>query len=151
MGNLVGIALPLIEAIAGYLGERKSDIAKDTGLSEDTVGQVSDAVNSYLTKDERAMAAVMAEIDKARTNDSALNTASLPLFVAATRAMICPMITLAAFLWFIYARCAGIELAGEDYAIIGGVLAFWFGFLPFEGQSVTKVTPKVGSGATLGR
>lgn len=151
MAGLIGLAVPVIEAVVGYLAERKGDVARDTGLSEDTVGKVSDAVSLYLSKDERAVAAVMAEIEKARAHDGATNMPGLPVFVAAVRAMICPVITLAAFLWFIYARCAGIGLAGEDYAIIGGVLAFWFGFLPFEGQSVAKGTPKVGSGATVGR
>lgn len=151
MGNLVSLALPLLEAVVGYVSSRKSDIARDTGLSEDTVGQVSDSVTGYLSQDERALAAVMAEIDKAREHDSSLNTPNLPVFVAATRAMVRPVITLVAFLWFVYARCAGIELSAEDYTIVGGVMAFWFGLRPFEKHAVTKVTPQIGKGATVGR
>jgi len=41
-------------------------------------------------------------------------------------------VTFAAMSWYLYARTQGIELTQEDYAIIGGVLAFWFGFRPFE-------------------
>jgi len=34
--------------------------------------------------------------------------------------------------WYIYARLNDIPLQAEDYAIIGGIMAFWFGFRPFE-------------------
>lgn len=151
MGNLIGLAVPVIEAVVAYLSERKGDVARDTGLSVDTVGRVSDAVSAYLSKDERAVEAVMAEIDKARLHDTSLNTPNLPVWVAASRAMVRPVITLTAFLWFIYARCSGVAMGAEDYAIVGGIMAFWFGFRPFEKRGVAKGAPGTGSRATGGR
>jgi len=36
------------------------------------------------------------------------------------------------FSWYVYARANGIELQEYDWYIIGGVIAFWFGFRPLE-------------------
>lgn len=149
--SVFALAVPVIEALVGYLNERKGDVARTTGLSEETVGKVSDAVTGYLTQDERATQAIMAEIDKAREHDAAMSGGSLLPVVALLRGLVRPVITLTAFFWYVYARAAGVPMGPEDYAIVGGVLAFWFGFRPFEKGSVAATPPARGSGATGGR
>lgn len=137
--TILNVALPVVAAIADYVSARKSDVARQTGLSEDTVSKVSAAVTDYLTKDERAVAAIMAEIDKARLHDSASVGPAAPPLVQLLRGLVRPVITLTAFFWYVWARMTGIELGAEDYAIVGGIMAFWFGFRPFEKTGL--VTP----------
>lgn len=143
--SLLTVALPILEVVANLMSEHKDDLAKKTGLSTETVTKVSSAVTDYLSQDERAVQAMMAEIDKARDSDAALNALDLPRFVNVLRGMVRPVITLTAFFWYVYARATGVELGGEDYAIVGGVMAFWFGFRPFEKVAVPSVPPKRGS------
>ena len=128
---LIQAALPVLGVVADYMLSRKADVAKQTGLPEETIGKVSNAVSDFLTRDERAQAAVMAEIEKARQHDIATTEATPPV-VNLLRGLVRPLITLAACFWYIYARMSGIELTVEDYTIIGGIMAFWFGFRPFE-------------------
>jgi hypothetical protein len=131
MNSLLNLAAPILNVVSSYMESRKADVAQATGLSEDTVGQVSSVVSSYLTQDEKAAAAIMSEIDKAREADSTLGPL-VPQFVNTLRGLVRPLITLVAFFWYVYARSVHIEITGEDYAIIGGIVAFWFGFRPFE-------------------
>ena len=128
---LFNTALPILGVVADYMLSRKADVARQTGLPEETIGKVSAAVADFLTQDERAQAAVMAEIDKARVHDTAANDNAPPI-VQLLRGLVRPIITLAACFWYIYARLNGVDLTTEDYAIIGGIMAFWFGFRPFE-------------------
>lgn len=146
---ILPVALPVLGAVAEYLLSRKADVAKQTGLPEETIGKVSAAVNDFLTKDERAQAAVMNEIEKARQHDIA-TAENTPPIVALLRGLVRPVITLAACFWYIYARLIGVELTGEDYAIIGGIMAFWFGFRPFE-KGVLHSSTKYGASATSPR
>jgi hypothetical protein len=144
--SLVTVAVPIISALAELLRSRSADVAQQTGLSKDVVSQVGDAIDQYLTQDERAMQVVMGEIDKARQHDvetSKMNT--IPL-IALLQGLVRPLITLTAFIWYVYARAVGVPLGAEDYAIIGGILAFWFGFRPFE-----KGNSAIGTPATGGR
>lgn len=143
--NLLALIVPFFAALFGYLRTNKGTIAKQTGVGEDVVDKVSGAVEEFFTKDEKAVATVMAEVDKARVHDTAMSANEPPL-VALLRGIVRPLITLTAFLWYVYARAAGVEMGAEDYAIIGGILAFWFGFRPFEKGSVGS-----GKGATGGR
>lgn len=126
------LALPVIQAIMGLLNERKADVAEKTGLSVDTVSQVSNVVNDMLTKDERVTEAIMAEFDKARAHDTAMAASNIIPAVSLLRGLVRPVITLTAFFWYVYARCAGLPMNGEDYAIVAGIMAFWFGLRPFE-------------------
>ncbi len=128
---MLQVALPILGVLADALLTRKAEIAKQTGLPEEAVGKVSAAVSEFLTRDERAAAAVMAEIEKARSHDVA-TADNAPPVVTLLRGLVRPVITLAACFWYIYARMAGVPLVAEDYAIIGGIMAFWFGFRPFE-------------------
>lgn len=140
--SLVNVAVPLISAVAQLLRSRSDDVAKQTGLSKDVVGQVGDAIEQFMTQDERAMQAIMVEVDKARLHDVEISkgNGAVPL-VALLQGLVRPLITMTAFIWYVYARASGVPLGSEDYAIIGGILAFWFGFRPFEkpGAGIGKV------------
>lgn len=73
-------------------------------------------------------ALVYKAMDKAREHDKAsYGTHWSGRVVDFFRGMVRPVITFTAFAWYIYARVTGIALSQEDYAIVGGVLAFWFG------------------------
>lgn len=139
MMSILGLALPVIQAITRLMNERKADVAERTGLSVETVNKVSIVVNDMLTKDERVVEAIMAEIDKARAHDSAMVASNILPAVSLLRGLVRPVITLTAFFWYVYARCAGLPMNGEDYAIVGGIMAFWFGLRPFEKGGSDKV------------
>ncbi|MBI1308712.1 MAG: hypothetical protein GC129_02490 [Proteobacteria bacterium] len=130
--NAIAYLVPLLAGLIEVFRSRKADVAKDSGVSETVVGKVGDAVEAYLMKDEKAMQVLMGEIDKAREHDTAMNSVPMPPVVNLCRGMVRPVITFTAFLWYVYARVAGIDLGAEDYAIVAGILAFWFGFRPFE-------------------
>lgn len=129
MGGLAFV-VPLVGALVELLRSRRGEVARQTGLDEGIVSKVSEAVEVYLTKDEKALAAVMAEVDKARQHDVAMG--AVPAVVSLLRGLVRPVVTMAAFGWYVLARVCGIELGAEDYAIVGGIMAFWFGLRPFE-------------------
>lgn len=129
--SFVNVALPVIGAVIDLIARRKDDVARTTGVSVDTVGKVGQAIEDYLSKDERALKAVMDEIDRARAHDIAVN-AKVPPVVELLRGVVRPLITLTAFAYYVGARLAGVELLPEDYTLIGGIVAFWFGFRSFE-------------------
>lgn len=138
---------PVLGVLAEFLRSKGPDVAKQTGVPESTVGQVGEALTKFLTQDERLAAQLAAEMQQARSHDvQGLNMA--PPFVQLLRGMVRPVITLTAFGWYVYARSVGIVLGAEDYAIVGGIMAFWFGFRPFE---KTNVVGMVGGKATGGR
>jgi len=43
------------------------------------------------------------------------------------RGIVRPVITLSAFSFYVYSKYSSIPLTKEDYAIVGMILAFWFG------------------------
>lgn len=141
--NLLALIVPVFAALFGYLKGNTGTIARQTGLSEDVVGKVSSAVQDYFTRDQKAIETVMAEVDKARVHDTAMSAHEPPL-VALLRGIVRPLITLTAFVWYVYARATGVVLGAEDYAIVGGILAFWFGFRPFEKASGGSGKPATG-------
>lgn len=143
--NLLALMVPFFASLFGYLRSNRGEVAKQTGIGEEVIGKVSTAVEDFFSKDEKAALAVMAEVDKARAHDSTM-VGHEPPAVALLRGIVRPLITLTAFVWYVYARAAGVVLGGEDYAIIGGILAFWFGFRPFE-----KGAGGSGKAATGGR
>lgn len=77
------------------------------------------------------------QLKSARMHDAQIFDAT-DKFSNTLRSSVRPIITIAAMGWYIWARANGVPLEGEDYAIIGGVLAFWFGFRPFEKRGVDK-------------
>jgi hypothetical protein len=128
MGALV---LPVIQVIVGYLLARKAEVANMTGLNEDNVGKVGEALQHFLTQDTNAQQLVYDQIDKARQADVA-TAAGAPPVVLLLRGLVRPIVTFTAFGWYVVARASGVTLGSEDYAMIGGIVAFWFGFRPFE-------------------
>ncbi|TKW61610.1 MAG: hypothetical protein DI628_03010 [Blastochloris viridis] len=130
--SLWNVAVQVLSVVNSLLTERKEDVAEKTGLSVEAVGKVSGVVGDILTKDERIREAVMAEIDKARAHDAAMGVANALPIIGLLRGLVRPVITLTAFFWYVYARCAGVPMGAEDYAIVGGIMAFWFGLRPFE-------------------
>jgi hypothetical protein len=125
------IILPVMEAMVGYLLARRADVAKLTGLNEDSVAKVGNVLQDMLGQDDHGQRQVMAEIEKARQHDVA-TAGNAPSVVILLRGLVRPVVTLAAFAWYLTARIMGLPLSGEDYAIVGGIVAFWFGFRPFE-------------------
>jgi hypothetical protein len=140
MMSWMGVAFPIIQAVTGIVNDKRGDLAAKTGLSVETVGKFSGVVTDLLTKDERLASIIMTEIEKARAHDAGMNSVNAVPIIALLRGMVRPVITLTAFFWYIYARCVGLPLSGEDYAIVGGIMAFWFGLRPFE---------KIGGGADV--
>lgn len=100
---------------------------KDLGITDD----VAKGITSYLQNNTKLEQEIVEEIDKARQHDikTGQNTSN---FVKNLRGSIRPICTIATFIWYLYAKLNHIELTSEDYSIIGGVLAFWFGFRSYE-------------------
>jgi len=128
---MLQLAVPVLTGILRALSARKSEISKTSGVAENVVSEVLGAAENYASKDERLQAQIFQELADARAHDMGTfdktDTAANRL-----RSSVRPLVTFAAMGWYVFARIEGIELMPEDYAIIGGVLAFWFGFRPFE-------------------
>lgn len=133
---MIQLATTVLGGLFGLLKGNTKSIASEAGVDEGIVGKVLGAVEAYATKDERMQAFVAEQIDKARQHDIATFDKT-DLFSNRLRSSVRPLTTFAAMGWYIYARLNDIPLAAEDYAIIGGVMAFWFGFRPFEKRSKT--------------
>lgn len=99
--------------------------------SDGTVRKAVDTVSNYLGKDERILDAANKQIDSARKHDTSI-TATAGVYIKALHSSVRPVITYVAFAYFIYAKLNDIVISDYDYAIIGGIIAFWFGFRPFE-------------------
>jgi hypothetical protein len=84
--------------------------------------------------DLKKMQAELQDISDARSHDKASYGGG---FVDFMRGIVRPVITLAAFAFYVYAKFEAIGLTVEDYSIIGMVLAFWFGG-KFLGKDVQK-------------
>lgn len=119
-------------AIAGLVAKalssfKSSTKGKDLGITDDIANGVAD----YLKNDKQLEKEMIAEIDKARQHDISTGK-NVSKFITNLRGFIRPVCTIAAFTWYIYAKLNAIELTSEDYSIIGGILAFWFGFRSYE-------------------
>ncbi len=123
--------LPVLEIIISAVQEKKSDIAKAAGVSGSVVEKVGKAISVHLEKDERLLVKAAEEMEKARQHDIVTQVKDIPL-VNLVRGLVRPVITFVAMGWYVYARMENIPLQQEDYAIVGGVLAFWFGLRSFE-------------------
>jgi hypothetical protein len=121
------LVVPGLQALFAFLGARRERAEEKAGLA----GQVEKALDAYTGKDEKLVAVLMGEIEKARQHDAATLEREDRL-VNRLRGLVRPVVTLVAFAWYVLARVCGIPLMAEDYAIVGGILAFWFGFRPFE-------------------
>lgn len=133
---MIQLATTVLGGLFGLLKGNTKSIASEAGVDEGIVRKVLGAVEAYATKDERMQTFLAEQIDKARQHDVATFDKA-DLFSNRLRSTVRPLTTFAAMGWYIYARLNDIPLAAEDYAIIGGVMAFWFGFRPFEKRSKT--------------
>jgi hypothetical protein len=129
--GLFDVALPLVSTVVGLVRDNKDGLAKAVGVDPDTIGKVGDALQDYLTRDARALKAVMDEIDRARQYD-VQTSAGAPPVVLLLKGLVRPIVTFTAFIWYVFARVDGIALTDADYALVGGIVAFWFGFRSFE-------------------
>jgi hypothetical protein len=129
--GVVNVLVPMAAAVVDILTSRKEDVAKQAGVSPQAVQQVGSVLGDYLTRDQKAQQAMMDEMERARRHDVDTRGGEPPI-VLLLRGIVRPLITLSAFVWYVTARAYGIPLSGEDYALIGGVVAFWFGFRSFE-------------------
>lgn len=133
--TLLTTALPIIGTLVDILRSHRTAVATQTGISEKAVDGIGDFIQDYLSKDERALKAVMDEIERARQFDIATSKTEPPV-VNLLRGLVRPVITLTAFAWYLLARLNGVPLSMEDYTIIGGIIAFWFGFRSFDKRAV---------------
>jgi hypothetical protein len=102
------------------------------GLVRETLDNFADFVlNDTRAKEVLLEHAKLEEqkIQNARDHDKA--SYNLPV-VDIARGLVRPLTTIGVFSWYVYARANGIELQEYDWYIIGGVIAFWFGFRPLE-------------------
>lgn len=128
---LVNVAVPLIGALTEFLRLRREDVAQQAGVKADAVDRIGGVIADYLSKDDKMLALAAEELERARQHDIATLDKSEQI-VNLLRGLVRPVVTIGAFGWYVYARAAGVALGAEDYAIIGGVMAFWFGFRPFD-------------------
>ena len=127
---LNAIAGPVISGlIALFRNSNQQPAIK--GVPQNAVDGVLDAFEAFATKDERAQKFAAAQMEKARQHDIATFDKT-DIFTNRLRSSVRPLTTFVAMSWYIYARLNNIPLTAEDYTIIGGILAFWFGFRPFE-------------------
>ena len=121
----------LLSTVGGLLSGGVQQISEKTGVQSSVVASVIEQANSYLQKDERVAKQLAEEVDAARQHDiKTFDTADA--FSNRLRSLVRPLCTFICLGWYIFARVNHIPLTPEDYSIIGGVLAFWFGFRPFE-------------------
>ncbi|MCP4355505.1 MAG: hypothetical protein GY793_07720 [Proteobacteria bacterium] len=120
---------------AGLLGNALSSFAKskkgiDLGINDEIVK----AVSEYLERDIKLEKEILSQIESARSHD--LNTSSKnSSIINNIRGIVRPICTFIAFAWYLYAKIHNIALTVEDYTIIGGILAFWFGFRSIDKKS----------------
>lgn len=122
-------------AIAGIVAKalgvlKNSDKGKTLGLTED----IANGIATYLQNNKELEKEIIAEVNKARQHDITIGQ-NVSKFVINLRGLIRPLCTIIAFVWYLYAKLNNIELTSEDYSIIGGTLAFWFGFRSYEKKS----------------
>lgn len=127
----MSILTPILSSLFSAISLNKDDLAQKAGVNVSSIQKVSSVLHEYLSKDEKLMQLEQEFMNKAREHDIKTFTEDNNL-VNALRALVRPICTFISLAWYVYARLHGIELITEDYAIIGGVLAFWFGFRPFD-------------------
>ena len=121
----------IIDSIISYIFNRlkNSGIIKKSELK--TLNLLEKEINESktLNKEISQLLAKVVEHDAGliKNNSSLVNN---------LRGIIRPICTLFAFAWYLYAKVNNIELSLEDYSIIGGILAFWFGFRTYEKSKV---------------
>ena len=120
----LAITTAIAAALSKFKGSKK---ALDLGISEDIIN----AVSSYLSKDIELDKNLTEQIKNAQDHDISIGQ-KLSKLVINLRGLIRPLCTIVILTWYLYAKLNNINLTTEDYSIIGGVLAFWFGFRTYE-------------------
>jgi len=120
---------PLLSLIPQVIGLFRA--APIVGVAPAAVNKVMDALEDFVNQDDKARKLVEEHMQNARKHDVATFDDG---DIAANRLRACvrPICTFVAMGWYVLARIYNIPLTAEDYTIIGGILAFWFGFRPFE-------------------
>lgn len=116
-------------------------IAKGIGIDESIVSKVLGAAQQEFQNDMELRRQIDAQIENARQHDVALIEHN-SRWVNDLRGTVRPLITILCVVWYIYSRVNEITLATEDYAVIGGVVAFWFGVRPFEKKTLEALSQK---------
>lgn len=128
---MIQLAMPLLISLVDVFMDRKKIIAQKTGVSESVISSVTDVFADFLVKDKDVLDLTASHMQNARSHDiETFDKADL--FSNRFRSIVRPICTFIAISWYVFARVNEIPLQQEDYAIIGGILAFWFGFRPFE-------------------
>ena len=130
---MMSVVAPVVGLILQWLKSDKAELAQRTGVAPGAVDKITQAMEDYLTRDERFRQQAEAALHNARQHD-VQTFDSNNWQINMLRSSVRPLCSFVAMGWYVYARANGIPLAAEDYAIIGGILAFWFGFRPFEKQ-----------------
>lgn len=128
---MIQVALPFLTNVLALFRENKNKISKESGVAADVVEQVARAFEKQLSKDERLIQQAAKEMEKARQHDIQTQIKDIWL-VNLLRGLVRPLVTFSVFMWYLYARIQGIPLSAEDYTLIGGILAFWFGIRSFD-------------------
>ena len=123
----------LISGIITLINHNRDQIASKTGVAPGAVSKVGQALEEYLSRDERFQQLAETAMQNARQHDISTFDQTDQI-INRLRSSVRPLCSFVAMGWYVFARANNIPLAAEDYAIIGGVLAFWFGFRPFEKQ-----------------
>ena len=130
--------LPIIGTVVELLRENRETYAEESGVEPAVIDKVGEAIQIHLTKDERQLQRLALEIQNAR--DFAVQTqVKGHWLVDLARGLVRPVITFTAMGWYVFARVNDIALQPEDYAIVGGILAFWFGMRPFEKVKIEQI------------
>lgn len=123
-------------AVAGIFAKilanfAKTEKAKSLGINDVVVNEVSNFIKSDHLFEKELNGQLSQELEKARKHDNDINS-QVSSYVINIRGLIRPICTIAAFMWYVYAKLNNIVLDSHDYSIIGGILAFWFGFRSYE-------------------
>lgn len=118
----------IAKAISGFSSSKK---AKELGINDNALDEISKYLKDDLTFNSELEKEIIQEVEKARHHDL-LTSKNINNIVNNIRGIVRPLCTLIAFSWYIYAKLNSIDLNSQDYSIIGGTLAFWFGFRSYE-------------------
>ena len=122
---MMSLAIPVLREVLTAFNRSKQ------GRGANISGEMLDRLEEFLLKDKKAQQQLMDFINQSREHDQALFQYNSP-WANNVRGIVRPVATLLAMGWYVYARVNQLELSSEDYAVIGGILAFWFGLRPFE-------------------
>lgn len=121
--------IALLQLLPALFGLFKARGVQDVEGS--LLDKIEAAFTAFVGEDTDAQKLITQSIADARDADAKTFDPSIHI-INAMRSSVRPVCTFMAMSWYVYARVKGVALTPEDYAIIGGIIAFWFGFRPFE-------------------